>query len=199
MNKKIIVVYGGSFNPPLNSHFSLSEEILNEYNVEKVIFVPVNKLYNKPELIENEHRYNMLKLVCDKNKKFEVSDVEIKEKRQLYTIETLEIIQKQYPNNIIWFAIGSDNLKELKTWKNAKELLKKYTAIILPRDNDNIEQIIKQDTFLNENKNSFMELQNAVRIKLSSSFIRERIKQNKSIRYLTPDEVYLYIKENGLY
>lgn len=199
MNKKIIVVYGGSFNPPLNSHFSLSEEILNEYNVEKVIFVPVNKLYNKPELIENEHRYNMLKLVCDKNKKFEVSDVEIKEKRQLYTIETLEIIQKQYPNNIIWFAIGSDNLKELKTWKNAKELLKKYAAIILPRDNDNIEQIIKQDTFLNENKNSFMELQNAVRIKLSSSFIRERIKQNKSIRYLTPDEVYLYIKENGLY
>ena len=67
--KKQIVVFGGCFNPPLNSHFSLAEQILNEYKqIEKIIFVPVNGKYQKQDLIENEHRFQMLKKVCDKNK-----------------------------------------------------------------------------------------------------------------------------------
>ena len=88
-NDKIIVVFGGSFNPPLNSHFSLAEQIVSEYeNVEKIIFVPVNQKYQKKGLLENKYRYEMLKCVCDKNDKFEVSDIELRNKRQLYTIET---------------------------------------------------------------------------------------------------------------
>ena len=91
---KILAIFGGSFNPPLNSHFSLAQQIVNEYeNIEKVIFVPVNSKYEKIGLISNEHRYNMLKLVCDKNENFLVSDIEIKQDRQLYTLETLEILQ----------------------------------------------------------------------------------------------------------
>ena len=65
--KKLLAIFGGSFNPPLNSHFSLAQQIVNEYeNIEKVLFVPVNSKYQKKGLLENEHRYNMLKLVCDK-------------------------------------------------------------------------------------------------------------------------------------
>ena len=80
---KIIVVFGGSFNPPLNSHFSLAEQIISEYeNVEKLIFVPVNQKYQKKGLLDNKYRYEMLKSVCDKNDKFEVSDIELKKKRQ---------------------------------------------------------------------------------------------------------------------
>ena len=79
MNKNdTVVIFGGSFNPPLNSHFSIAEHVLNEYkNVEKIIFVPVNTNYNKKGLIKSEHRYNMLKKVTDKNNKFEVSDIDI--------------------------------------------------------------------------------------------------------------------------
>ena len=81
-NKKILAVFGGSFNPPLNSHFSLAQQIVNEYdNIEKVIFVPVNSKYEKQDLLPNKHRYNMLKLVCDKNDKFILSDIEIKQDR----------------------------------------------------------------------------------------------------------------------
>ena len=65
---KVIVVFGGSFNPPLNSHFSLAEQIISEYkNVEKVIFVPVSEKYEKEGLLNNKYRYEMLKCVCDKN------------------------------------------------------------------------------------------------------------------------------------
>ena len=106
MQKKQIVMFGGAFNPPLNSHFSLAEQIVNENKqVEKVIFVPVNSLYEKVELISNKHRYQMLKMVCDKNEKFEVSTIEMDSPRPLYTIETLQELQKQYPEYEIAFMI----------------------------------------------------------------------------------------------
>ena len=71
MEKKQIVMFGGCFNPPLNSHFSLAEQLVNQYQeIEKIVFVPVNEKYQKISLISNEHRYNMLKLVCDENERY---------------------------------------------------------------------------------------------------------------------------------
>ena len=106
MQKKQIVMFGGAFNPPLNSHFLLAEQIVNENEeVEKVVFVPVNSLYEKAELISNKHRYQMLKIVCDKSEKFEVSTIEMNSPRPLYTIETLQELQKQYPEYEIAFMI----------------------------------------------------------------------------------------------
>lgn len=199
-NDKTIVVFGGSFNPPLNSHFSLAEQIVSEYeNVEKIIFVPVNQKYQKKGLLENKYRYEMLKCVCDKNDKFEVSDIELRNERQLYTIETLEEIQKIYPNKTIWFTTGSDNLRELNTWEKADELVKKFKVLVLERDEDCLEDIINNDRFLKENEKSFIKVKNNVRSGLSSSFVREKIREGKSIRYFTPDEVYSYIKANNLF
>ena len=196
----ILVVFGGAFNPPLNSHFSLAEQILNEYeNVDKIVFVPVNSKYEKKGLIKNEHRYNMLKLVCDKNEKFILSDIELKQERQLYTIETLELLQEQYPNNIIYFLLGSDNLKELSKWNSCEKLVTKFKILVLERDIDNIEKIIDNDEFLSSHKNSFIKAKENIRSNVSSTFIRDKLKRNKSIRYLTPDEVYYYIEKNNLY
>lgn len=198
--KKEIVIFGGSFNPPLNSHFSLAEQIINEYdNIEKVIFVPVNSKYSKPDLLSNKHRYNMLKLVCDKNEKFDVSDVEIKSDRALYTIETLKILQKKYKNYNLLFTLGTDNLKELYTWHNVQELVDNFKILVLERDEDKMENIIKSDNFLLKNKKSLIKVKNNVRSNLSSTFVRNKIRNGKSIRYLTPDEVYNYIKENKLF
>ena len=158
-DKKILAIFGGSFNPPLNSHFSLAQQIVNEYeNIEKVIFVPVNSKYQKEGLLENKHRYNMLKLVCDKNENFIVSDIELKQEKQLYTIETLELLQKQYPNNIICFTIGTDNLKQISTWGEAEKLVTDFKILVLERDEDSMDEIIKQDNFLLEHKDSFIKL-----------------------------------------
>lgn len=199
-NKKILAIFGGSFNPPLNSHFSLAQQIVNEYeNIENVIFVPVNSKYQKEGLLENKHRYNMLKLVCDKNQNFIVSDIELKQEKQLYTIETLELLQKQYPNNIICFTIGTDNLKQISTWGEAKRLVTDFKILVLERDEDSMDEIIKQDSFLLEHKDSFIKLKENIRSNISSTFVREKIRRGKSIRYLTPDEVYYYIKEHNLY
>ena len=200
MKKKQIVIYGGSFNPPLNSHFSLAEQIINEYSdVEKIIFVPVNSSYQKIGLIENEHRYQMLKLVCDQNDKFEVSKIEIESNRPLYTIETLKKMQEIYDEYEIAFMIGSDNLKELNTWQKADELVQDFKVYVLERDRDNIEKIIQANDFLKKNRLSFIKTKNNIVSNLSSTYVREQIKKGKSIQYLTAEEVINYVIENKLY
>lgn len=200
MEKKQIVIFGGCFNPPLNSHFSLAEQILNEYsNIEKIVFVPVNSKYQKADLISNEHRYQMLKLVCDKNSKLDVSRIEIDSERPLYTIETLRIFQKEYSEYETAFIIGSDNLKEIDTWQKADELAKDFKIYVLERDKDDVEKIIESNKFLKRNKQAFIKAKENITSNLSSTFVRKKLKNGKSVRYLTPDEVVEYIEKNKLY
>lgn len=199
-NKKILAIFGGSFNPPLNSHFLLAEQIYNELeNIEKVIFLPVSSKYVKSGLLSNEHRYNMLKLITDKNEHFEVSSIEMEQEEQLNTIETLDLLQKQYENNILYFIIGTDNLKEISTWNRAEELVQSYKILVLERGDDNFEEIINNDDFLIKYKNSFILLKESIRTNLSSTFVRKNLKEGKSIKYLIPEEVLKYIKDNNLY
>ena len=198
---KKIIMFGGAFNPPLNSHFLLAQQIVNEVeDIDKVIFVPVNIKYEKNEaIISSEDRYNMLKMVCDKNENFEVSRLEIDSNRPLFTIETLDILQKEYPKHRILFATGTDNLKEFDTWEGADKITEKYKVLIFERDADKMEDIIASNSFLNANKDTFIKLRDNTRTDLSSTFARSKLREGKSIRYLTPDEVYNYIKENKLY
>lgn len=200
LEKRTIAIFGGSFNPPLNSHFSIAEQIIEEYeNIEKIVFVPVSKIYKKSNLIGNEHRYNMLKLVCDKNSKFSVSDVELKGDVQLHTIETLELLKKDYSNYELCFIIGTDNLKDLPNWNTPDLLLEKYNFLVVERDNDNIDEIISNSNLLSKYKKSIIKVKNNIRSNISSTFVREKLINGKSIRYYTPDEVYYYIKDNNLY
>ena len=114
----------------LNSHFSIAQQVINQFEeVEKVIFVPINKESNKKGLLDNRYRYNMIKLVADKNQKFEVSDMDFKDEKSSFTIESLEEMQKQFPDKQIWYIVGTDNLKILYTWKRAEDLVSKYKIL----------------------------------------------------------------------
>lgn len=198
--KKQIAVFGGCFNPPLNSHFSLAEQILNEHEeVEKILFVPVSNKYNKKGLIEDKHRYNMLKLICDKNPRFAISRIEMDNERQLFTIETLLELQKEYPDFELVFITGSDNLKELELWQKADELVKKFKLLILERAEDKMENIIDDSDFLKNNVDRFIKAKLKLRSNLSSTFVRDSIKSGKSIKYLTPAEIEEYIFRHKLY
>ena len=200
MQKKIIAVFGGSFNPPIISHFLLAKEILKKcIKVEKIIFVPVSIKYNKNGLIENKYRYEMLKLGCKNEPNLEVLDIELKNNVQLSTLDTLNKIKEMYEDKEIYFIIGTDNLKQLKTWNKAEELVKKYKFFVLQRDNDIVEEIIEQDMFLKQNKQAFINLKNIEKIDLSSTMVREKIQKGENTKGLIPDEIEKYIKENKLY
>ncbi len=196
MEKKIIAVFGGAFNPPANSHLSLAKQILEKNNmVEKVIFVPVNVKYNKDGLASNEARFSMLQEICKNVQGLEVSRIELDSKRQLYTLETLRLIKEQYKEHEIYFVLGSDNLKMLETWHNADTLLKEFKILVLERGEDKTEEIIEKNNFLKEYKDSIMKLSDINKIDLSSTEIREKLKKGETIEDLVPKEILKQVLE----
>lgn len=181
MNKSAIAIFGGSFNPPTIAHINLSKEILKQIdNVEKIIFVPVSTRYNKEGLVPDMVRLELLKKICYNEKKMEVSSLEIDSSRQLYTIETLEIFQKENPNYDIYFVLGTDNLKELETWHKPNEILKRFKIIVLERDEDIMENIIQNNILLKQYKENFIKINGNIKNKISASDVRKRIKERKN-------------------
>ncbi len=201
MQRKAIAVFGGSFNPPIYSHISLANQVINKLdNIEKLIFVPVSTKYQKLDLASDEHRYNMLQLICEDDNKLEVSDIELKQNKQLYTIQTLDLLKKEYGKEFdLYFIMGTDNLKQLDTWHEPQRLLKEYKIIVLERENDNLEEIIKNNKLLRDNKDSLIKVKSLEKINLSSSFIRKKLENREDVKKYIPINVLEYIKNNKLY
>ncbi len=198
--QKMMVMYGGSFNPILYSHLSFAEQVINEFEqVEKVIFVPVNSKYQKADLASNEHRYKMVEKAIRGNGHFLLSDIEVKSKESLYTIQTLEELQKQYKDYKIGVMMGTDNLLEIETWKTPEKILENFKIIVRERGEHNLEQIIQNSELLRKYTNSILKLKDTSRSNMSSTLVRNKIRSGQSIRYLLPQEVEEYIKENNVY
>lgn len=197
---KKIGIFGGVFNPPHNFHFAVAEEILNNHpEFEKIIFMPVGDKYKKPEIIPAKHRYNMLKLACNKNKKIEVSDFEMQQEEQFYAYQTLDAFQKRYPDYQFSFIIGSDSLKTFETWKRYEYLLNQFEILVYPRGNDNAEKILAEHPILKNVKELFTLANCHISTNISSTFIRKSLKDGKQINYLLPEEVLKYIEDHRLY
>ena len=195
-----IGVFGGAFNPPHNFHFSVAQEILNnDKDFRKIIFVPVGDKYQKEGLISAEHRFNMLKAVCDNNEKFEVSKIEIDEPEQLKAFQTLDKLSTIYTNAKLYFIIGTDSLKTLNTWANLDYLLTKYSFLVYKRGDDNFYEILNSLPEIQKYKSHIIFANNKIYSNLSSSYIREELKNGSKLNYLLPKEVMKYIEINNLY
>lgn len=138
-----IGIFGGSFNPPHKMHKSIANGLIEQSYVDKVVYVPTGNKYNKKDLIDAKHRLEMLKLMINDNSDLLVSDYEIKNVLT-YTYQTLDYFKSIYPDDEIYFICGSDNLKEITTWKNYKYILEKYKLLVIRRNNDNLDNIINE-------------------------------------------------------
>ena len=197
---KKIGIFGGVFNPPHNSHINVANEILKlDNSFEKVIFVPVSSNYKKPEIINAEDRYNMLKLACENQKSLEISRIEIDQKEQFFAYQTLDELKKQYPNHQLVFIIGTDSLKTLDTWKNLDYLLTTYSFLVYPRGNDNFDEILNNNKPLSPYINHINYLDTNYISDLSSTKIRNMLKTNQNIDDLIPISVFKYIQNKKLY
>lgn len=197
----LIGIICGSFNPIGIHHLIMGQTVLNNLNMKKIVYVPVSDKYQKDSLknsVNETHRVEMLKLAIKDNPKFELNLVEIlNNSKQLKTIDTLGILSKSY-NNKLALIIGSDNLIGLPSWHKVEDLLKNYKVIVVTRGSDTLEEIIKSNDLLYRYKDNIIEV-NVVNTDISSTLIRNNIRNNKSINYLTSHKVVNYIHENSLY
>ena len=111
----------------------------------------------------------------------------------------MQTMQNIYPENEIRLIIGTDNLSQLDTWYEIEQLLSKFKVFVLARAEDDIENIIYNHNLLSKYSSSFIKLNISIRTNLSSSFVRNEIKNHRSVKYLLSDEIIEYIKNNNLY
>ena len=176
--------FGGSFNPPTYAHLKIAQIALEQCNLDKIFFVPVGNNYKKPELIDEEYRYEMLKILCKDEKNIFAEDIELKQKGNISTIQAFEMIENKY-NKIckedveIYYIMGADNFVKLPSWNNAENLIKKYKYIIFKRDNLDLEELIEKNELLNSNRNNFKILELNEYKEYRSSIIRNLAKQGE--------------------
>lgn len=191
-----IGIFGGSFNPPHIMHKKIAEQLIKEKYLDKVIFVPTGMKYEyKNNLISNEDRYHMLKLLIKDNPNLLVSDYEFTEE-VTYTYQTLDYFKEKYKEDSIYFICGTDNLSYLDKWKRGDYILANYPLLIIKRNTDNLSFLL--DKF-KEYKNNII-VTSIEPVDLSSTEIRNLIKEdNKLIKEYLSEEVLDYIKNNNLY
>jgi len=171
------------------------EFIREKYSLDRVLVIPAKKPVHKSinDRIETTDRLEMVKIAFSDNPFIEVSGIEINRETPSYTIITLEELKGMYPDDKLYLIIGSDSFNELDTWKSYKQILTDIPIIIVKRPGS---EALRDDIIsLTGEVNVF----NNPLIEISSTMIRDRIKKNLSIRYLTPDIVADYIHKKRLY
>lgn len=182
-------IFGGSFDPIHLGHLIVAEYTKELMNLDKIIFVPVgNPSHRENSLSLWEHRLKMIELSIEDNSSFEVSTIEILSNKKNYTYDTLVELKKMYPNDEIFEIIGEDSADYLHRWKNYEELISLCKFIVYKRDGYN---------FISGNENIMVI--DSPKINISATFIRNKVKNNKSIKYLVNDKVLEYIENNKLY
>lgn len=190
-----IGIFGGSFNPPHKMHLEMGLNLINRQYVDKVIYVPTGSKYKyKNNLLPDKNRLDMLKLITDKYDYLSVNDYELKSE-VIYTYQTLKYFKEMNPNDEIYFICGTDNLSYMNKWMNSEEILSNYKILVVRRNNENVDNLL--DKFGKYRKN--IVVADVEQSDISSTDIREKIKNKENVLDVLDKDVYEYIKKNKLY
>lgn len=197
-----IGIMGGTFDPIHKGHLMLGEYAYKQYQLDKVWFMPNGTPPHKDNAkigSEAEVRMQMVQLAIKDNPVFELQTYEITNKDVNYSYKTMEHFSEIYPNDEFYFIIGADSLFAIERWVKPERLLKTCVILAACRDDKNTEEMLEQIAYLNGKYESDIRLLSTPHVDVSSSEIRSLLQDEESIRELVPEEVFLYIKENGLY
>ncbi|CAN5892998.1 nicotinate (nicotinamide) nucleotide adenylyltransferase [soil metagenome] len=186
-----IGLFFGSFNPVHHGHLIIANHIAMTSALNEVWFVvsPQNPFKKSASLLNENHRFHLVKLAIEGEKKLKVSNIEFKLPKPSYTIDTLTYLEEKYPSYSFYIIMGSDGFQNIDKWKNAEKIIQHYPIIIYKRPGFEI---------INTH-NATLTITNAPLLEISSTHIRYLIKQHLSIRYLVPDIVKEEIENNSYY
>ncbi len=196
-----IGIMGGTFDPVHYGHLLLAERFRVNLGLDKIVFIPTGMSYHKntSQVTSSERRYEMLEMAIKDNPHFMLSDIEIKRSGNSYTCDTVKDLKEKYPDVDFYFLIGTDILFSIENWKNIDWLFKEIKFLLALREGHDSKLIEKQLKHLVENRGADIVLREFDLVNISSSKIREQVKNQKSIKYLLPLDVEEYILENNLY
>lgn len=190
--KQKIGLFFGSFNPIHIGHMIIGNIMAENTDLNKVWFVvsPQNPFKPGKGLLHEFDRYDMVKAAIADHYKLEVSDVEFNLPKPSYTIHTLVYLQEKFPANKFKIIIGEDNLENFTKWKNHEQILEQFGLYVYPRP-----QVTNSDL----KRHPHVKMIEAPLLDISATYIRNCIKNRKSIRYLVPEPVEQLIRLKHFY
>lgn len=201
-NTRKIGIMGGTFDPIHYGHLVTAEAARDKFGLETVVFVPSgNPPHKKHKKVSaGEDRFLMSVLATASNCYFEVSDIELRREGLTYTVDTLGIFREKYGEDAdFYFITGADAVIEILTWKNVEMVLNMCKIVSAHRpglDMAIFKKRVKEIEKLYRNKVYLIEIP---ALAISSTDIRERVKNGITIKYLLPEDVENYILEKELY
>lgn len=186
-----IGILGGSFNPVHIGHVMIASYLTQWNIVDKVWLTlsPRNPLKDSAELIPDMKRLDMLKIASEQAPGVNICDIELSMPRPSYTINTLRLLKKKYPNKRFKLIVGSDNWNTFDQWRSSEEILEEFGVICYPRPGKEIRNRYTDG----------LDIVQPPMIDLSSTFIRQALARGKDVRCFLPNGVYEYIRDNQLY
>ena len=197
-------IFGGTFDPVHFGHLALAEECLAAANLDELWLVPAASPPHKggKKLSRFDQRKEMLELAIAGNEKFKVEPMEADRPGPSFTIDTLEEIHKRKPDDELFLIIGGDSALEFSTWKDPAKIASLATIIVrirpgfsMPTEQEFISQLGKELGVVPK----VIFVAGPPFLDVSSSLLKERVSNNKSIRYLLPRAVEVYIQQKKLY
>ncbi len=213
-------VFGGSFNPIHLGHLLLADEILELLGLDQILFVPASEPPHKPAggLAPARDRYAMTELAVRGNPRFAISELELRRPGPSYTVDTLEALRGEAgPAAEFYLLIGSETFLDLLSWKDPQRLARVARLVVVPRagssfDPDGVQALkvlreIGQERWIRvhpsrpfvESSGKGVLLVAATSLSISSSELRRRAREGRSLAYRVPDAVRQYILEHRLY
>ena len=213
-----IGAYGGTFDPIHLGHIEIARSVVRNFELDKLLFIPAYKPPHKSleAISDSRHRYQMCVLAFEDQPRITVSKMEIDLPERPYTIETMARLRAEYGEQAkLFFVMGADSFAEIATWRDYQRLLSSTNLIVASRAGSDFSTTHLPDVFrekivdtrslkdckalIKSDAECFIYLTNWVNRKASSTQIRRRVREGKSIEGLTVQSVIDYIEEHKLY
>lgn len=191
-------ILGGTFNPIHNAHLIIAEQMRDELKLDKIFFIPTyippHKNISSDYKITDKDRLEMVKLAIKNNPNFELCTYELERKGISYTYHTLKYLYDNFEiDDKIYVIIGADLIPELYLWYKYNEIIEICRFVVFNRNKINI------NSYISEQYPFLQIIKSNIGMDISSTEIRNRVQEKKSIKYLVPNCVENYIKEKKLY
>ncbi len=198
---KKVGIIGGTFNPIHMGHLILAEHAWSEYELDEILFVPTGISHFKDPAIvlDKKKRIAMTGGAIEDNPHFALSTIETDRPGNSYTYETLEELKRMNPETDYYLIVGADALFQMEEWLHPEVIMKDARILVAVRKGQSYEELETKAKELMEKYSSEIYILRTPYIDISSTEIRERIKQGKSVRYMIADRTLEYIEKFGLY
>lgn len=197
---KKIGIMGGTFDPIHYGHLLIAQSAAEEFDLDQVMFLPTGKSPHKSflQVTDPNLRCQMVAEAIDDHPLFYLSKIEVENTETNYTYLTLRKLVNEYPNTQFYFIMGEDSLDDFPRWRNPDEICRLASILVAVR-NDSGDSIEEKIAHIRKLYHADMHMLHAPNFSVSSSELRERIQTGKAVRYMLPEKVEAFIRQNSLY